>query len=212
MNGQTKAAQAAHADLAFLKGVVEGGGRLDVMFGVGYMAAGLVYGVQVLLQWAEYAQVVDFPPLGSLAVVTLPTILLVTTIIVLAARSREATPTGVPNRAIGAVFEATGLANLVIITVIGYIAIKERTFIVWMIYPCVIFAVQAAAWYVAFKLRRRLWHLAVALGWAATAIAMGLTINTASLNLYLAITTASLFLLMALPGAVIVHLARRSVS
>jgi hypothetical protein len=112
-------------------------------------------------------------------------------------RDRKAKPGGVTQRAFDATFGAAGLANMAMIIVFGVRAAREQSLTVWLLYPCVVFALQGAAWYVAYMLRRKGWMGLVAAGWFATAIGMGLTIGTPT---YALIATIALLGLMAGSG------------
>jgi len=95
-------------------------------------------------------------------------------------------------------FGAVGIANLVMVAVVGIQAWRMQSIQVWLIYPCIVMAFQGAAWMAAWTLRRRGWMGLVGAGWFATAIAMGIYIpNMAG---YLAALFAGLVLCMALPG------------
>jgi hypothetical protein len=197
-----------HADLAFLRTLVEGDGRLLRTFGLVYMYAGLAYGAQVLVQWADFAGVVALPGPVMLAAVTLPTAGLVALSLYFGWRARG---TGVspPNRALNAVFNGTGLANVVVIAMLVMIAANLKMFAFILVYPAVIFTFQGAAWFVAFRIFRRAWMLAVALGWFATSLAMAAAISTQNLHVYIGVAAAALFLLMALPGAIVMREGRK---
>jgi hypothetical protein len=194
--------QSAHADLAFLRALVEGDGRPERNFGEAYFAAGLIYGAQILLQWAEYAEAIALPGLGSLAVVVAPTVLFISYVLWI---NKGAGASVGANRPLNAVFMSAGLANLAILTISATVAISLEAHFVWMIYGAVVFVLQGAAWFVAFRLLRRTWMLVVALGWMASAVAMGFAIGALNIHAYIAIAVFDVFALMALPGAIIVR-------
>jgi hypothetical protein len=82
--------------------------------------------------------------------------------------------------------------------VVGLQAWRMQSLQVWLIYPCLVMALQGAAWMVAWMLRRRGWMGLVAVGWFVTAIAMAALIpNMAG---YLIALSAGLILCMLLPG------------
>ncbi len=101
-------------------------------------------------------------------------------------------------KAVGAIFSAVGIANVVMVAVVGVQAWRMQSIQVWLIYPCIVMAFQGAAWMAAATLRRRGWMALVATGWFATAIAMGVFIpNWAA---YLTVLFASFILFMVAPG------------
>jgi hypothetical protein len=111
-------------------------------------------------------------------------------------------------RTMNAAFSATGMANMAVIIVFGVGAARDSDFAVWLYYPAVIFALQAAAWFVAWSLRRRPWMLMTAGGGWLTAVALGLLVRQPLAYLY--VCTAALFLLFALPGWIMLRGALRA--
>ena len=59
--------QSAEADLAFLRSIVEGGGRPPLTLAVAYLAGGLLYGVQCLFHIAQAWGLIAWPGLANLA-------------------------------------------------------------------------------------------------------------------------------------------------
>ena len=114
---------------------------------------------------------------------------------------------GSGSRALNAAFGGAGLANVALMAIFGVNAWRQQDLLVWMLYPCVVFALQGAAWYVAFMLRRKVWMLTVSLGCLSTAIVMGLVIGTPTFNLVAALAC---FAWLAVPGAIMARDARRA--
>ena len=92
-------------------------------------------------------------------------------------------------------------ANLAIVIVFGFGSARDQDFAVWLYYPAMIFALQSAAWYVAWTLKKKGWMLAASIGGWATAVALGLLVREPLA--YLLVATAALFLLFAGPGWII---------
>ncbi len=172
MNGDS-----ARDDLAYLRALVEAPGSFQRSLGESYFAAGLCYGVQMLLHAGQLA---GWIPPGSAAGLTIgfaPTVVFLG-LLVWIIRRHPAKPGGsVVARAVGAVFGAVGLANLALIVVIGSVAWREQNLTIWLIFPCTVLILQGLAWMVVYALRRRLWFAVVAAGWFVTAIAMALAIK-----------------------------------
>ena len=80
----------------------------------------------------------------------------------------------------------------------GVGAWRDGDFALWFYYPAVVFGLQAAAWLVAWGLKKKVWMLATSAGGWLTAVALGLLIRQPDQYLY--VCTAALFLLFALPG------------
>lgn len=201
------------ADLAFLRTLVEGGDDRQAAFGAAYMFAGIAYGLQTLVQWLAYLKIlpIEETPI-YLVVVTVPTIALIvfTSWQGWTRRKRRApTPAG---RAIEAVFQGAGLANLAIIIAIVAAAVGLRAYMMIFVYAAVIFALQGACWFVVWRLKRQGWMLAVALGWLLSGVALGWVLGQGATNLFIAICLFDIWFLMALPGAVLLHSARKASS
>lgn len=191
----------AEADLAFLRSIVEGGGRTSMTLAICYLAGGLLYGLQCLFHIGQAVGVIQWPPLASLifVVAITATFLAILTWAILTDRKSGVSRQGSSGtRAMNAVFSATGMANTAVIIVFGAGAVRDNDFAIWLYYAAVVFALQAAAWYVAWTVRRKGWMLATALGGWGVAVALGLTVREPMI--YLGICTVALFALFALPG------------
>lgn len=195
------------SDLAFLRALVsDGSGLLPPGFGEAYLAGGLIYGLQVLVQSLAAGSLAPSPVWGAVLGIG-PSFIFIAVLAAIFWRYRKVRGGGTTSRAVGATFGAVGLANLALICVIGSVAIRHRSLEIWLIYPCVVFVLQGAAWLIAAGLRRRAWQLLIGLGWFAAAIAMALSLGT--MRWFALIAGASLIGLMAIPGAVIMRLARK---
>ena len=193
--------QSAEADLAFLRSIVEGGGRPPLTLAVCYLAGGLLYGAQCLFHIAQAWGLIAWPGLVNLGFI-LAINLTMLGFIVWAVQSDKRTGSGLhgpaSSRAMSAGLSAAGLANVAMVIIFGVGSARDQDFAIWLFYPAVVFGLQAAAWFMAWTLRKQAWMLATALGgWAAT-IALGLLVREPLIYLY--VCTASLFLLFALPG------------
>jgi hypothetical protein len=196
-------------DLAFMRALVDGGGGLvPIAFGETYVAAGLIYGLQILIQSSQALGLPALPPQAELVAGVLPTIIFVPVLAWIIWRNRRAGQGGSTSRAVGATFGCIGLANLALICVIGSVAYRQKSLETWLIYPCVVFVLQGAAWLVSCALRKRAWQGLVGVGWFAAAMGMALSIG--SIQQYAIVAGLSMLLLMVIPGAVMIRLARRS--
>ena len=197
--------QSMRDDLAFMRAVVESGNSRTAMAGgAAFIAGGLIYGSQCLVQWLGASGIVPLPPLVWLITSIGPTVVFLVWLSWFIWTTRGIVQPRA-QRAINAAFAAAGSANLAIIIVVGMLAARKDSIEIWELYPCFVFAMQGAAWLIAFTLRRRLWLLAVALGWFASTVLLGATIGSTT---YILVAALSLLLLMALPGFVMVRLAR----
>lgn len=191
-------------DLAYLKSLVAGdrGAQAGRMFGQVYFWAGILYGLQTLVLWAQGAGLITIAELPMLIFIVGVSVVFLALVFWLSWKNRNISQGSINNRAVGAVFGATGLANLVLIAAIGYRAYVDQSLETWLIYPIVVFVLQGAAWLASFMLMRRAWHGFVALGWFATSLAMSVTVG--DLN-FAVVVGIALILFMALPGYVMMR-------
>jgi hypothetical protein len=201
-------ADTARDDLAFLRAIVEPDDRWQRQFGATYSAAGVCYCVQMLLHAAQFTGYV--PPDGpvGLAIGLGPTVVFLALLFPIIRRSGPPTSASATSRAIGSVFGAVGLANLVLVAAIGSIAWRMHSLQTWLIYPCVVMVLQGMAWLVAYMLRRRGWLILVAAGWFATGVGMAICIDF--MAGYVATAGVGMFACMLLPGLYMLRHAGRS--
>lgn len=188
-------------DLAFMRSIVEGQGRPPMTLAVCYLAGGLLYGVQCLFHLGQAFGLIRWPDLANLIVVVGITVAFLAVLTWAILRDRKA---GSANRGpfatrmLSAAFNATGMANAAVIIVFAVGAMRDKDFAIWLYYAAIVFALQAAAWYVAWMLKKKRWMLATSLGGWVTAVALGVLVREPLA--YLCVCTAALFLLFALPG------------
>ena len=202
------------ADLAFLRSIVQGGGdpRASLTMGVLYLASGILYGLQCLVHIGQSWGVIRWSGPVSLVFVTGITVAFLVVMVWAIREDRKRNKAGpIATRTLNAAFSGAGMANLAIIIVFGFGSARDQDFAVWLYYPAMIFALQSAAWFVAWSLKKKSWMLAASLGGWATAVALGLLVRQPLIYLYVA--TAALFLLFAGPGLIITReaLAKRDV-
>ena len=199
----------AEEDLAFMRSIVEGGGRPPMTLAVCYLAGGLLYGLQCLFHIGQATGLIRWPDLANLVFVVgiSATFLSILTWAILKDRKTGTSNRGpVATRTLNAAFSATGMANCAVIIVFGVGAYRDQDFAIWLYYAAIVFALQAAAWYMAWTLKRKGWMLATALGGWVTAVALGVLVREPML--YLGVCTVALFLLFALPGWILFRDAR----
>ena len=199
----------AEDDLAFMRSIVEGSGRPPLTLAISYLAGGLLYGLQCLFHVGQVLGVIRWPPLANLAFVVMISVafLSVLTWAILKDRKDGVAQRGpLAVRTLSAAFSATGMANLSVIIIFAVGAVRDHDFAVWLYYAAIVFALQAAAWYMVWTLKRKGWMLAVALGGWATAVALGVLVRQPMW--YLGVCTVALFALFALPGWIMFRDAR----
>ena len=191
-------ADTARDDLAFLRALVDPDDRWQRQFGQVYSAAGACYCAQMLLHGAQFLGLLSPNGLVGLSIGLGPTVVFLALLVWFSVRNRQFPSGGATQKAVGSVFGAVGLANLVLVVAIGSIAWRWHSLQTWLIYPCVVMVLQGMAWLVAYMLRRRGWHAAVALGWFVTGLAMAACID--NLAGYVTAAGLGMFACMLLPG------------
>jgi hypothetical protein len=196
-------------DLAFMRSIVQGDGRPPMTLATCYLAGGLLYGLQCLFHVGQILGVIRWPDLANLAFVVAITVtfLAILTWAILKDRRDGAAHRGpMAARSLNAAFSSAGMANAAVIIIFGVGAIRDQDFAVWLYYAAIVFALQAAAWFMAWTLKKKGWMLATALGGWSTAVALGVLVREPTL--YLGVCTVALFLFFALPGWVMFRDAR----
>ena len=196
-------------DLAFMRAIVEGGGRPPMTLAVCYLAGGLLYGLQCLFHLGQAIGLIRWPDLANLVFVVGITVAFLSILTWAILRDRKdggANRGPMASRTLNAAFSATGMTNTAVIIVFGVGAMRDQDFAVWLYYAAIVFALQAAAWYVAWTLKRKGWMLATALGGWTTAVALGVLVREPLW--YLGVCTVALFALFALPGWILFRDAR----
>ena len=202
-------APSAEADLAFMRSIVQGDGRPPMTLAICYLAGGLLYGLQCLFHVGQAFGVIRWPGLANLVFVVGITagFLAVLTWAILRDRKDGVANRGpLASRSLNAAFSATGMANTAVIIVFGVGAWRDQDFAIWLYYAAIVFALQAAAWYMAWTLKRKGWMLATALGGWLASVALGLLVREPLW--YLGVCTVALFALFALPGWILFRDAR----
>jgi hypothetical protein len=193
---------AMREDLNFLRTLVEGGQDWQRPFGRVYFAAGLCYSVQMLMHGAQLLGVLPTAGWSAIVVGFGPTVVFLALLTILIRLNGPMIGSAVA-KAVGSVFGAVGIGNLVIAAMIASVAWRERGLTTWLIFPCVVMALQGLAWLTAWQLRRRAWILVVAAGWFATSLAMAASIE--SLAGYVIAAGLGMFGFMLVPGAVMMR-------
>lgn len=194
--------ESARDDLAYMRSLVSGGTAMQSTIGEAFLWAGALYGGQCILHWLQTLGLAPSEGLAALAISIVPTIVFCVVLGFIIWKDRKKPVGGVAARALGAVFQGAGLANLVMALVFAYGAGKAESFGLWLYHPIVVCMIQGVAWYVAWAILRRGWLGLVALGWFVTTVALGVTVF-ADIGVYLLVLGVALIVCMAIPGWVI---------
>jgi hypothetical protein len=194
--------QSARDDLAYLRGLVGGTGAMQATIGECFFWAGILYGGQCFAHWLQALGLAPQQGLPALAIAWIPTIVFCVLLTVIIWKDRKTKVVGAGARALGAVFQGAGLANLVMAFVFGYGAARSENFGLWLYHPIVVCMFQGVAWFVAWQILRKTWLGFVAAGWFVTTMALGVAVF-GDATTYLPILAIALVVLMAIPGWVI---------
>lgn len=198
--------QSARDDLAYLRGLVSGGGHIQATAGELFMWAGVMYGLQCLGHFVNIMGWLPLSPLGQLALGLGPTVAFLVVLAWVIWRNRGVRDSGTASRALNAAFTGAGLANLVMAFVFAYGAKVNGGMSVWLYHPVVVCMFQGVAWYIAWVIMRRTWMGFVAIGWFAITIACGMLIN--NIAYFLLVLGIGLIVCMAIPGYAIMRIAK----
>lgn len=194
--------ESARDDLAYMRSLVSGSPAMQSTIGEAFTWAGALYGTQCILYWLQIQHFIPESELVSLALATVPTIVFCVILGIIIWKDRKQPPGGVASRALGAVFQGAGIANLVLAIVFAYGSSKAESFGLWLYHPIVVCMIQGVAWYVAWAIQQRAWLLFVAIGWFVTTVALGVALYI-DIATFLLILGVALFICMALPGWII---------
>jgi len=197
-------------DLAFVRSIIDQAPKTQASGGLLFLVGGLTYGVQCVGYAAQAAFQLNFPPLMHLVLSIGPTVVFLAFLALVIWRDRNQGQAGVATRAMNAAWGSTGLVTMVTIVVFGFNAIREKSWLIWFLYPVMVCAIQGGVWYVAYMIRRKAWMGAVSAGWLASALALGFM--THNIALYCLTIGLTLMLCMALPGWIMIRQAAREIA
>lgn len=190
--------QSARDDLAYLRSLVAVPSPMQKTMGEAFVWAGLLYGGQCALHGLQAFGLAPSSGLPALLIALGPTVLFCIVLTMIIWRDRKVAPGGVATRALSAVFQGAGLANLVMAFVFAYGAAKFETPGLWLYQPIVVCTFQGVAWFVAWTIVRRMWMALVAVGWFGSTVVMGIVVG--DVGPYLFTLSFALIVCMALPG------------
>jgi hypothetical protein len=191
-------------DLAFMRALVEDHGTGNRSFGINYLAAGILYGVQCFTNGLLLVTATEAPTFVWLTIGFLPTILfLIVNFYTIWKERSHPFGTGTTKRALNAAFAGAGIANLILALIFGWAAYQKSDWSIWLLFPIVVAALQGAIWFTVAVLRRRIWQGLTAIGWFISAFCLGFLINEP--YKYVLVLGVVLLLCMALPGFIMLR-------
>ncbi len=210
----TLTSQTAAGDLAFLRTLVDEQPKTYKNAGIIYSSAGIIYGLQCLVNWALLKGQTVVPDILWLLLGFGPTVLFLIICIWVPMKSKINThQKGIATRAIMAVFASVGIANAVMAMVFGFAAYQRGDFSLYLFFPVVVCAFQGAVWCAIAMIQRRTWMWVTAIGWFMASAFLSLTVPSAvdpSVLNYLLVLALSMFALMGAPGIIMIYGADKS--
>ena len=141
--------ESARDDLAYMRSLVSGTGPMQATIGEAFFWAGAALWRPVLLALAADAGPAAVRRAWSrlAIVVRADGRVLRRSLAMIIWKDRKTPPGGVASRALGAVFQGAGIANLVMAFVFAYGAARFESFGLWLYHPIVVCMFQGVAWY-----------------------------------------------------------------
>jgi len=194
----------ARETLAFMRSLADGPEQPNRAMGQAFFAAGIVYGFQGLCQWGLAAGFLSLSDTAYLIFVVACSAVYMAILGAIIWKNRKKQTRTAVGRAYEAAFQGAGIANLCMVLVFTAASIRLDNAGIWYFYAPMIYAMQGAAWYLAFRMRKRGWLGLVSLGWFVGSVALGMTAHSAT---YVLVIALSLILLLGGPGWVMMRLA-----
>jgi len=171
--------KAIRDDIAFMRALAEEGRQAPLLGGGILVAAGVIFGLASLFQWAIGIGVLRLSPWAPLFgwVISALIFAVFATLIVRRTRGRPGAQATV-NRATGSAWSAVGFSIFVIWLGLAVIAYRTRDAAVIQVFPLIILALYGSAWSIAASMTRKGWMRLTSLGSFAAAVALGLLANS----------------------------------
>lgn len=200
--------QSIRDDVAFMKSMAADEGSLPWGIGAGFFAAGVVYGLPLVLVWAVLRGLVDLPVGWTSGVGLWSTVIYVPLSILIFLKAPKPAPGAATGRAFGAAWSGVGLITVAMLAVIFIAGSRLHVHLIWQVWTSICFALWGGCWWVVAMLRPRRGWLWVALGSLANAVVNALLIGTRDELLGCSI---GILLWLGGPGLLIMLRAKKSV-
>jgi hypothetical protein len=191
--------QSLHDDISYMRQMAEQGRRGPILGGAFLTAAGVIYGLACVVQWAMQTGLLP-PPTGT-SVAELwggasALFAVVWLILFQRLRSQAGPKPGASQAAFGVAWASCGLGIVVMLIAIAIVSNRTGNSELMNLNPLVAFAFYGAAWFVSGALARQSWMFVAGLAAFAMTLIMALMSGAGTL---LAMG-AGLFVTLVLPG------------
>ena len=163
--------QSIRSDLAFLKTVAADEGTLPWMVGASFLAAGLVYGLPIIVAWAAVRGVIDAAGPWTSQIGLWSTAVFIPLQLLITIKGPRPAPGASTGRAFVPAWSGIGLATLVMVAVIFIAGARLHVQLMWQVWTSICFALWGLAWWVVAMLRPGRGWIWVAVGSFLTALA-----------------------------------------
>ena len=170
--------QSIRDDLAFLKSVAADEGALPGWIGASFFAAGVIYGLPLVLVWAVLRGLVDLPVSWTSWVSLLSTAVYVPLSIFLFLKAPKPKPGASTGLVFGAAWSGVSLVTIAMLTVIFVAGARLHVQLMWQVWTSICFALWGGCWWVVAMLRPRRGWIWIAFGSLANAVVNALLIGT----------------------------------
>ena len=194
----TEDMQAIRDDIAFMRALAEEGRQAPMLGGGVLLAAGAIFGLASVLQWAAMTGLLVLSPWAPVVIWTSAGAVfgIAARAVIRRSQSKAGARASV-NRATSAAWAAVGWTIFAIWLALMAMAYRTRNWAVMDVFPIVILALYGAAWAVAAAMTRKGWMRLTAMGCFVAGVAMGLLAGTPHMLLVYA---ACLVLFAVVPG------------
>jgi hypothetical protein len=166
--------KAIRDDIAFMRALAEEGRQAPLLGGGMLVAAGVIFGLASLFQWATGMGVLRISPWGPIIVWVGSGLIFAVFATLIIRRSRgQPGAQATVNRATGSAWSAVGFSMFVIWVGLAVIAYRTRNAAVIQVFPLIILALYGAAWSIAASMTHNGWMRVTSLGCFAAAMGLG---------------------------------------
>lgn len=194
----TEEIKAIRDDIAFLRALADEGRQAPMLGGGVLVAAGAIFGLASVLQWATMTGLLVLSPWAPVVIWTSAAAVFGIAARAVIRRSRDKVGAqATVNRVTSAAWAAVGWAIFAIWIALTAMAYRTQNWAVMNVFPIIILALYGAAWAIAAVMTRKGWMRLTAMGCFVAAASMGLLAGTSHMLLVYA---ACLLLFAVVPG------------
>lgn len=190
-------------DITYMRRLAEQGRSAPILGGVFLAAAGVVFGIACIVQWAMVMRGVEsVASIVELWGGAMLLFALVWVLFFLQMRSKGAAAIGITNRAFHAAWLGSGIGITVTSIGVAVAASVAQSPVVMVSYPPMVFGFYGTAWLVSGVLAQRRWMYGAALASYVFAVVLGVLVTQATMLLAMGV---ALFVTLTIPGILLMR-------